>query len=284
MVTTTLRPAIRQALPTDQARIANLMYFENRVHRHLDWRPALDWLGAPEYWLLEEYGHLAAVLACPPDPPSTAWIRLFAVASSTSLRQAWHILWENARDALQGRGLTAAAIVMHHWMEDLLLEAGFSLTQKVVVLSQNGAPFTRLALTPELRIRPMTRADLPAVAALDAAAFTPLWQNSLTSLKHAFGLSDIATVGEWQGQIIAYQMSTRSPFGAHLARLAVHPAQQGRRFGYAMVQDLLDRTRALGLFRVTVNTQNDNLASLGLYEKIGFRRTGEEYAVLTCPL
>lgn len=284
MVTTTLRPAIRQALPADQTSIANLLYFENRVHRHLDWRSALDWLGAAEYWVLEEYGHLAAVLACPPDPPGIAWIRLFAVSSTVSLKQAWYVLWENAYHTLQGHGLTAAAIVMHRWMEELLLDAGFHLTQKVVVLSQDSAPFARLALTPELRIRPMTRTDLPAVAALDAAAFVPLWQNSLASLEHAFRLSDICTVGEWNGQIIAYQMSTRSPFGAHLARLAVHPAYQGRRFGYAMVQDLLDRTRGHGLFRVTVNTQDDNAASLGLYEKIGFRRTGEEYNVLTCEL
>jgi RimJ/RimL family protein N-acetyltransferase len=29
--------------------------------------------------------------------------------------------------------------------------------------------------------------------------------------------------------------------------------------------------------RITVNTQKDNPASLQLYEKVGFYRTGEEY-------
>lgn len=278
---TTFRSALRQALPADQSRIANLMYFENRVHRHLDWRTPLDWLGAPEYWVLEDYGHLSAVLACPPDPESTAWIRLFAVAASASLPQSWQILWETAKQALRGRGLTAAAIVMHRWMEETLLDAGFRETQKVVVLSQDGAPFVRYDNPHGLHIRRMTRDDLSAVAALDAVAFPPLWQNSLLSLEYAFTLSEISTVGVLENSIVAYQMSTRNPFGAHLARLAVHPHLQGRRFGYLMVQDLLERTRAQGLLRLTVNTQSDNTASLALYEKIGFRRTGEEYAVLT---
>ncbi|PWH14564.1 MAG: hypothetical protein DDG60_07375 [Anaerolineae bacterium] len=278
---TALRPAIRQALPTDQSQIANLMYFENRVHRHLDWRTPLDWLGAPEYWVLEEQGNLYAAFACPPDPETAAWIRLFAVSSSVSLLQAWNILWDTARSILQGRNLTVAAIVMQRWMEELLLETGFREFQKVVVLAQNNTPFPWQPNSHDLYIREMTQEDLPSVAALDAAAFSPLWQNSLASLKYAFPLSEISTVGILNDEIVAYQMSTRNPFGAHLARLAVHPQHQGRGFGYLMVQHLLQNTRAQGLARLTVNTQSDNTASLALYEKIGFRRTGEQYAVLT---
>lgn len=279
MVATT-RPAIRQALPADQSRIANLMYFENRVHRHLDWRTPLDWLGAPEYWVLEEYGHLSAALACPPDPQPAAWLRLFAVSSSASLPHAWRRLWETAQDALRGRGLTAAAIVMHNWLEELLLNSGFSEYQKVVLLSQDGASFAWQSNPHQLRIRPMTREDLPDVAALDTAAFAPLWQNSLKSLQYAHSLAEFSTVGVLNGEIVAYQMSTRNPFGAHLARLAVHPRCQGQRFGYLMIQDLLQTIRAQGLSRLTVNTQNDNAASLALYQKIGFKRTGEQYCVL----
>lgn len=280
MVATT-RPAIRQATPADQSRIANLMYFENRVHRHLDWRTPLDWLGAPEYWVLEDYGHLSAALACPPDPKPAAWLRLFAVSASVSLPQAWRALWETAQDALRGRGLTVAAIVMHNWLEELLRASGFSEYQKVVLLSQEGAPFAWQPNPHQLHIRPMTREDLPDVAALDAAAFAPLWQNSLSSLQFALSLAEISTVGILDGQIVAYQMSTRNPFGAHLARLAVHPQHQGKHFGYLMVQDLLQKIQAQGLSRVTVNTQSDNAASLALYQKIGFKRTGEQYCVFT---
>jgi len=279
MVTT--RFAVRQALPADQSRIANLMYFETQVHRHLDWRTPLDWLGAPEYWMLEQHGISCAALACPPDPGSAAWLRLFAASSSVPTAHAWRALWEVAQDALRGRGLTAAAIVMHNWLEKLLLDSGFSEYQKVIILSQNGMAFSWQDNPHLLSIRPMTREDLPLIAALDTAAFAPLWQNSQPSLRHALSLAEISTVGLLDGEIIAYQMSTRNPFGAHLARLAVHPQHQGKRFGYLMVQDLLQKTQTQGLARLTVNTQNDNTASLALYEKIGFKRTGEQYSVFS---
>jgi ribosomal protein S18 acetylase RimI-like enzyme len=279
MVTTQF--ATRQALPADQSRIANLMYFETQVHRHLDWRTPLDWLGAPEYWILEQYGVVSAALACPPDPENIAWLRLLAVSSSIQATQAWRALWDVAQDSLRERDLTVAAIVTHNWLSDLLLESGFTEYQKVVILAQNGAAFPWQANPRELSIRSMTREDLPHVAALDAAAFAPLWQNSLASLHFALSQAEISTVGVLDGEIVAYQMSTRNPFGAHLARLAVNPQYQGQRIGYLMAQDLLQKIQALGLTRLTVNTQNDNSASLALYEKIGFKRTGEQYCVFT---
>ena len=116
---------------------------------------------------------------------------------------------------------------------------------------------------------------------LDAAAFSPLWQNSLVSLRYALSQAEISTVGMLGNELVAYQMSTRNPFGAHLARLATAPQLQGHGHGYLMVQDLLQKARQLGLSRLTVNTQSNNSASLALYEKIGFTRTGEHYTVFT---
>jgi len=69
-----------------------------------------------------------------------------------------------------------------------------------------------------------------------------------------------------------------------LARLAVNPQQQGRGLGYLLVQNLLNQAHDAGLYRLTVNTQNDNNASLALYQKIGFHLTGERYTVFTYPL
>jgi RimJ/RimL family protein N-acetyltransferase len=38
------------------------------------------------------------------------------------------------------------------------------------------------------------------------------------------------------------------------------------------------------LNRLSVNTQSDNDASLALYQKMGFTRTGESFPVLVYPL
>ena len=78
---------VRPAVIRDQQQIANLMFFETHVHRHLDWRTPLEWLGSPFYWVVENGSQIIAALACPQDPPGIAWVRLFAHAGHFSLKE-----------------------------------------------------------------------------------------------------------------------------------------------------------------------------------------------------
>ncbi len=293
-----LNYAIRPARPGDQNQIANLIYFESYVHRHLDWRMPLDWLGEPEFWVMEQEDALAAVLACPPDPKDIYWIRLFARSSMIPLAEAWNGLWQMARPSLSrhpnvvppvierspheaNSGQVAAAIVLNEWFKDLLVASGFEERQQIVVLEHGAVPFEERAVNQDVSIRPMRYDDLFAVAQLDAMAFSPLWQNSLPSLQRAFSQSGVATIAQRGDELVGYQVSTKNPFGAHLARLAVHPKLQGCGIGYSLVQDLLYKIRRMGIYRLTVNTQSDNQSSLALYHRIGFTRTGENYPVYT---
>jgi ribosomal protein S18 acetylase RimI-like enzyme len=125
----------------------------------------------------------------------------------------------------------------------------------------------------------MTLQDLGTVERVDVEAFGLVWQNSLSSLEVAFRQAAVATIAEVGGEIAGYQISTATPMGGHLARLAVKPVFQGLGFGYALLDDLLVQFEQRGAHSVTVNTQHDNLASLALYEKAGFKRIGEEYPV-----
>jgi ribosomal-protein-alanine N-acetyltransferase len=279
-----LQLVARTANPSDRIQIANLMYFEPHVHRHLDWRAPLDWLGASEYWVLEQSGTITAALACPPDPEGVAWLRLFAHSSSVSLVDAWTNLWETAKTVLHDRDLTVAAITVSDWFGSLLTDSGFAGRQQIIVLEQNSFPFQERPIPPDIQIRPMKEADLPAVAAVDAAGFDCLWRNSLATLRFGFSQAGFASVAQINNEIVGYQISTRNSFGVHLARLAVFPQQQRHGIGYHLVQDLLNQARHAGLYRLTVNTQNDNQASLSLYQKMGFVLTGERYAVYTYQL
>jgi ribosomal protein S18 acetylase RimI-like enzyme len=271
---------VRTALPKDHQQIANLIYYEPYIHRHLDWRTPLDWLGEPEFWVTE-YGRLVtASLACPIDPPKIAWIRLFASSGDLTLADSWSSLWGVALDALTiQHGVTVAAITTQDWFIPLLQSSGFSVTQHIVILEHEGKSLPPSKNPPDISIRPMTALDLPAVADLDAAAFVPLWQNSLNALQRALTQAGWATVAESKEGVVGYQISTYNPFGGHLARLAVNPAAQGQGIGYALVHDLLKESSKRGLRKLTVNTQDDNQASLALYKNIGFLRTKEEYPV-----
>lgn len=273
---------VREASRGDQQKIADLIFIESHVHRHLDWRGPLDWLGQAPYWVIEEGTRLTGALACPTDPERIAWIRLFVHAAHLSGQDAWSRLWEPARQQLVQAGpATVAAISIQRWFDPLLTDSGFGLAGHIVLLERGDEPRPGMRVPPGINIRAMQREDLDRVAEVDAAAFEPLWRNSLPSLIRAYGLAGLASVAEDASGLVGYQLSTGSDFGMHLARLAVRPQLQGRGIGAALVTDLLTRAPEGPAGRVTVNTQADNAASLALYHRLGFRRTGERYPVYT---
>ncbi len=271
---------VRPAVLADQRQIANLMQFSPYLHRHLDWRYPLDWIGSPPFFVLENQGQIYSALACPPDPPSVAWVRLFVNSGKWSIDKSWQTLWETARlDLLHRGGFMVAAIVLQEWYHSLLLASGFFCRQSIVMLERDEQYPLAASLPPGFSIRVMLQYDLPAVAEVDAAAFEPLWQNSLPSLERAYPQAVLATVAEADGQVLGYQLSTRNSLGAHLARLAVRPEFQGRGVGRALVTELIQQAERHAMYHLTVNTQSDNPTSLALYRRTGFHETGERYPV-----
>jgi len=270
---------VRPANLDDHQKISNLIFFESRLHRHLDWRSPLEWLGAPFYWALDDGRQITAALACPTEAAGIAWLRLFVYSGSWSAENAWNLLWKTARDEIaEAGGARMAVIAMQPWFQQILIASGFKNLQQIVMLEWQYQPWAG-GEAQGIRIRKMIEADLPAVARTDAASFEPLWQNSLETLHRAFAQALIATVAENDAGIIGYQLSTGSGQRAHLARLAVHSTMQGRGVGRALLGDLFARLVNDGIYRLSVNTQSDNAVSLSLYQKMGFLRTGEQYPV-----
>ncbi len=281
MINTLVRPAD----PKDHQQISNLIFFESRLHRHLDWRSPLEWLGAPFYWALEEDRQITAALACPTERERIAWVRLFVYTGRWSAESAWNIIWAAARQEIaQAGGATVAAIAVQPWFQDVLAASGFENRQQIVMLEWRYQPpfaFTSPREPGGLYIRRMTEADLPEVQRTDAASFDPLWQNTPETIRKAFDQALYATVIENEQGILGYQLSTGGGQRAHLARLAVHPAVQGKGAGRALLSDLFRYITYAGISRLSVNTQSDNQASLSLYQRTGFVRTGEAYPVYT---
>lgn len=275
MINTLVRPAD----PGDHQQLSNLIFFESRLHRHLDWRSPLEWLGAPFYWALEDGGQITAALACPIEVVGIAWVRLFVFTGRWSAENAWDLLWSAAKQEIaQANGAKVAAIAIQPWFQDVLSASGFENRQQIVMLEWRYQLHT-LYQASGIRIRKMTADDLPEVEKTDAASFNPLWQNPLETLQRAFAQALYATVAENENGIIGYQISTGGGQRAHLARLAVHPAVQGKGAGRALLSDLFRYITYAGISRLSVNTQSDNQVSLSLYQRMGFVRTGEQYPV-----
>ena len=271
---------IRSAIPADRSRLANLIHFGAYIHQHLDWKPPLDWIGSAPYLIAEQNADIAGTLACPPEMPEIAWIRLFAVNSAINVEQAWIQLWGAAKKELSRLGkIGVAAISLQSWFNQLLAESDFEHTDNVVVMMWERSRKLPNPTPSEISIRPMMPEDLNLITEIDHDAFQSIWKNSFDSLSLAYDQTSHASVAEIGEEIVGYQFSTTSAMGGHLARLAVKQKMQGKGVGYSLVHQLLGQYSRQGINYVTVNTQKSNVASLGLYAKAGFNFTGESYQV-----
>lgn len=271
----------KQITRADWEDVARFIHSDAPVHRHLGWRSPLDWLDHQPFLGAVRDEELVGVLACPPNEDFITWLRLLAVAKREEPREVWTMLWPAARRVLRDEGGVSSVnvLAMHTWIRDLLRGSGFQRTYNVVVMEWD----VERAVFPEaetgIEVRPMGAGDIQGVYSVDRAAFDPLWRNSQQGLRVAHDVSRIAAVAEKGGKIVGYQISTADSLGGHLARLAVHPQHQGQGVGTALVADVLRKFEEQGLVRVSVNTQEDNVGSLRLYEKFGFEPKAESFPV-----
>lgn len=275
-------PAFRIAQKTDLPALYSFINSLNYLHRHLDWRDSLEWLGREPFWIMEEKSKIQGVFACPPEPADVAWVRLFASGVNVSPDQAWKNLFDRALDDLRNFKPVplVTSLALKDWYSSLLKRNGFHHYQDIVVFKFENPPPAPLRLEPGFELREMQVKDLHDVSKLDTVAFEPIWRLSTDDLLFAAKKSSLCTVIEHNEQIVAYQMSSTNGKYAHLARLAVHPDVQHKRLGFALVQNLLDHfMNQQNLWGVTLNTQNSNTASINLYKKVGFHETGERFPV-----
>jgi ribosomal protein S18 acetylase RimI-like enzyme len=272
--------SLRQVTREDFPSIRELLEHKEYLHRHLDWRTPTDWLGSQPFTLLEKDGKPQAALAFPEDPPGVAWIRLFVIVPGMRPSQTWRLLFQQGLETCSLANPPAiVSVATQGWYSDLLRQNDFSHHQDIVVLEWSSLAMPDAVAVPDITIYPMQFYDIETVAQVDQKSFETIWQNSADGLKAAFYQADYSTIVVHEGAIVGYQISSATPFSAHLARLAVLPAMQQRGIGRLLVNDMLRHFLKRGIRQITVNTQHNNRASLSIYKKTGFKLTGEHFPV-----
>ncbi|MFQ5922451.1 MAG: GNAT family N-acetyltransferase [Anaerolineales bacterium] len=279
---------LRQTSPEDRVVIEDLIAGARWSHVHLDWLDPTSLIDKDPFILATAGEMPAGALGCPPDLPGIAWVRTFAAAGGYEVQEIWEVLWaEGVSRLLKLKVDRVAALVLEDWFEQLIIDAGFKRTNSVIFYElglEPDAGVPRASSDDPHRLRSIRSADAEAILELDLGAFEPIWQLSNDSLGVAMIQASSASLIEGQGKILGYQITTSSPFGAHLARLAVRPSCQREGLGTALVNDAIESVREIGLGQLSVNTQENNTPSRKLYEKLGFRTTGKEFPVFEVQL
>lgn len=287
---------VRQAQQTDAKAILGLLRDAPLRHVHIDWHVTADWLGTPGFAVCsdpnsprrsssglfggwrERPSRLLGCLAIAADPLPAAWVR--AAAEEDGQLEVLSALFDFVLEQLDEQPISQIGwLLTDEWPPEYLSALGFYHLVQIETHVCTSVDLPEAASIPGLEIRPVQPPELEVLAEIEAAAFEPLWRHSAISLGLARQQSWCFDVAVLEGQLVGFQFSTRSPRGAHLARMTVHPAFQGRGIGAALLAEAFKRYRAAGVQRVSLNTQATNVVSKRLYGRFGFRPSGEEFPV-----
>ncbi|MFH1084287.1 MAG: GNAT family N-acetyltransferase [Chloroflexota bacterium] len=174
--------------------------------------------------------------------------------------------------------LGGAYLVFHAcpaWLPPALAACGYAVYDHVVDYERVGCrvatPARPLA---DVALRPASGADLPAVLAVDEAAFDPFWRVNVPDCVRAAQKAGYFVVAEGAGQVVGYLTAERTGRRAYIGRIAVLPAQQGRGAGEQLMRHALALMERDGLVGAHLDTEETNVRARALYERLGFRLTG----------
>jgi ribosomal protein S18 acetylase RimI-like enzyme len=120
------------------------------------------------------------------------------------------------------------------------------------------------------------------VLALNSAAFAPIWRYDSSTILSWLLTADHAVLAETEAGPAGFGLTTgsRDSEFAQLVRVAIAPPFQGRGLGRQVVVDAIRYAQDIGAGGLCLNTQASNSISRHLYERLGFRLTGQTVGVL----
>jgi len=258
-----------------------------RVHRLLSF--ALRSLVYPESWE-EHLGEasflltwqadrlLGALLACSEAGP-VAWVRLAALATGLGVGVWLDRCLPVLAVALRREGARMLAWTdAGGWAGPALRARGFHRSTRLITLVKvdRSLPSTS---APHVGLRPGRVGDVEALVRIDHAAFSPPWWLGSRTLQRLVQESACFLVAEHGGRCVGYVEARQFRDGAHIGRVVVAPAFQGRGIGGRLLAQALRWLWQQGASRVTLNTQEENQRSRRLYSRFEFYPLGRRVDV-----
>ncbi|MGH8289106.1 MAG: ribosomal protein S18-alanine N-acetyltransferase [Steroidobacteraceae bacterium] len=129
-----------------------------------------------------------------------------------------------------------------------------------------------LDAAPEIRIRPMTDADVAEVFAVERASYQFPWTEGI--FRDCLRVGYVCRVLALGSQVIGYGVMSVGAGEAHILNLCVAGSHRCRGLGRHMLGYLLDRGAAAGMSEAFLEVRPSNTAAIRLYQAIGFEQVG----------
>lgn len=123
-------------------------------------------------------------------------------------------------------------------------------------------------------IRPMRRADLPAVRTIDAQAYGDAWSRETWLAEIGERPDRVHLVAEVDGRIVGHGGSMLVLADVHITTVAVEAAWHRRGVARRLVTALLVAARASAASAATLEVRASNAAAISLYRSFGFAPVG----------
>ena len=125
-------------------------------------------------------------------------------------------------------------------------------------------------MTPTLR--PMALADLPAVLAVEQAAYFSPWAES--HFRDSLRQDHECWILVADGAFVGHGILSAAAHEGELLNLCIAPEAQGQGLGTRLLSHLLDRARARACDEVFLEVRDSNGAARRLYRRAGFQEIG----------
>ena len=218
------------------------------------------------------------------NPPS-AWIGGFCVSwtESKSYLKLLNILLEHLVLLLIERGVR----YLHYsgndserdWLRDALLTQGFIPYRSLYAYDKFDFRIPSRG-NQEVTVRPVQPRDIPALLALEEVCFEDLWRYDAVSFKDIAATHPYFVVAELADKVIGYQFNALDGEYGYLIRIAVHPSVGGQAIGTRLMAEAMRFFEKEQVFRIMLNSQDNNIYAHRLYEWFGFARIQQRGFVL----
>jgi ribosomal-protein-alanine N-acetyltransferase len=133
--------------------------------------------------------------------------------------------------------------------------------------------FPSLVENPELTFRPMRKADLKAISAIEERAYEFPWEPA--TFKDCLKVGYCCWVAERARQVVAYGILTVGAGESHVLNLCIDPQIQGKGFGRMMMAKLMEVARGHRAEMMILEVRPSNTRAIKLYHSLGFNEIGQ---------